>query len=151
MQTKALAAAAVLLGLLPSASLAQEAKEPRRVRIGLGAQVTPSYPGADEVRFGPYVNVDVARGDTPFGFEAQDESIAFPVINTSGVGIGPSINIQGSRTNSDVGTPIGKVKPGEDEAGDGGPGGALSREPGREGWTEHGIRLSRSAPTPRSR
>jgi len=110
MQNKSLAAAAVLLGLLSSASFAQQTKEPRRVRIGLGAQVTPSYPGADEVQFGPYINVDIARGDTPFGFEAQDESFAIPVINTNGVSIGPSLNIQGSRTNSDVGAPIGKVK-----------------------------------------
>ena len=110
MQTKHLAAAAALLALLPTASFAQEAKEPRRVRIGLGPQVTPSYPGADEVRFGPYVNVDTARGDTPFGFEAQDESFAIPVINTDGISVGPSLNIQGSRTNSDVGAPIGKVK-----------------------------------------
>lgn len=105
----ALSGAVALFALLPAPVLAQD-KEPRRVRIGLGAQVTPSYPGADEVRFGPYINVDIARGDTPFGFEAQDESFAIPVINTNGISIGPSLNIQGSRTNSDVGAPIGKVK-----------------------------------------
>jgi len=80
------------------------------VRIGLGPQVTPSYPGADEVRFGPYINVDTARGDTPFGFEAQDESFGFTVINANGIGAGPSVSIQRSRTNADVGTSIGKVK-----------------------------------------
>jgi MipA family protein len=103
-----LSGAAALLALLTSPALAQE-KEPRRVRIGLGAQVTPSYPGADEVRFGPFINVDIARGDTPFAFEAPDESFAIPVINTQGLAIGPALNIQGSRTNSDVGAPVGKV------------------------------------------
>lgn len=104
-----LSGAIALFALLATPAVAQE-KEPRRVRVGLGAQVTPAYPGADEVRFGPYINVDIAQGDTPFGFEAQDESFAIPVINTNGIGIGPSLNIQGSRTNSDVGVPIGKVK-----------------------------------------
>lgn len=108
MRNKLLAAAAVLL--VPSAGLAQEAKEPRRVRVGLGAQVTPSYPGADEVRFGPYINVDTARGDAPFGFEAQDESFGFTVLDINGIGAGPSLSIQRSRTNTDVGAPIGKVK-----------------------------------------
>jgi MipA family protein len=101
--------AVALFALVATPAVAQE-KEPRRYRVGLGAQVTPAYPGADEVRFGPYINVDIARGDMPFGFEAQDESFAIPVINTSGIGIGPALNIQGSRTNSDAGAPIGKVK-----------------------------------------
>ncbi|HEV2567800.1 MAG TPA: MipA/OmpV family protein [Sphingomonas sp.] len=101
--------ALALLALVAAPALAQE-KQPRRVRVGLGPQVSPAYPGADEVRFGPYVNVDVARGDTPFAFEAQDESFGFPVINTNGIGFGPSLNVQGSRKNSDVGAPIGKVK-----------------------------------------
>ena len=101
--------AAALLALAAAPAIAQE-KEPRRIRLGLGAQVTPAYPGAEDVRFGPYINVDIARGDTPFGFEAQDESFAIPVINTNGIGFGPALNIQGSRRNSDVGVPIGKVK-----------------------------------------
>lgn len=108
MQIRPLSAAA-LLALVATPAIAQE-KEPRRVRIGLGAQVTPSYPGADDVQFGPYINVDIARGDTPFEFEAQDESFAIPVIDTNGIGIGPALNIQNSRRNSDVGVPIGKVK-----------------------------------------
>jgi MipA family protein len=103
-----LSCATALLTLLSSPALAQE-KEPRRFRVGLGAQVTPAYPGADEIRFGPFLNVDIARGGTPFAFEAPDESFAIAVINTRGLGIGPALNIQGSRTNSDVGTPVGKV------------------------------------------
>lgn len=102
------AGAVALFALLTSPAIAQE-KEPRRYRVGLGVQVTPSYPGADKVQFGPYINVDIARGDTPFTFEAPDESFAIPVINTRGLGIGPALNLQGSRTNSDVGAPVGKV------------------------------------------
>jgi outer membrane protein len=101
--------AVALLALIVSPASAQE-KEPRRVRVTVGAQVMPSYPGADEVRFGPYFNLDVARGDTPFEFEAPDESFGFAVIDTKGIAIGPSVGLQGSRTNSDVGVPIGKVK-----------------------------------------
>jgi outer membrane protein len=101
--------ALTLLTLTAAPALAQE-KEPRRVRVGLGPQVGPAYPGADKLGFGPYINVDTTRGDKPFGFEAQDESFAIPVINTNGIGFGPSLSVQGSRTNSDVGAPIGKVK-----------------------------------------
>ena len=101
--------AVALLALVATPALAQE-REPRRVRVGLGPQVGPAYPGADEIRFGPYVNVDFARGDAPFGFEAQDESFAIPLINTSGIGVGPSLSVQGSRKDKDVGVPIGKVK-----------------------------------------
>ena len=101
--------AVALLAILASPAAAQD-KEPRRVRVGLGPQIGPAYPGADKFDFGPYVNVDTARGDTPFGFEAQDESFAIPVINTNGIGFGPSLSVQGSRTNSDVGAPVGKVK-----------------------------------------
>lgn len=109
MQFRPLSAVA-LLALVATPALAQEQKEPRRYRVGLGAQVTPSYPGADEVRVGPFVNVDLARGDTPFAFEAMDESFAIPVVNVEGISFGPAASIQGSRRNSDVGIPIGKVK-----------------------------------------
>jgi len=100
--------AVALFALLTAPALAQE-KQPRRVRIGLGAQVTPSYPGADEVRFGPFINVDIARGDTPFLFEAPDETAAITIYNKDGLGLGPSFNIQNSRRNRDVGVPIGRV------------------------------------------
>ncbi len=102
--------AVALLALIATPALAQEQQEPRRYRVGLGAQVTPSYPGADDVRFGPFINVDIARGDTPFQFEAMDESFAIPVVNVEGVAFGPAASIQGSRRKSDVGVPIGKVK-----------------------------------------
>jgi MipA family protein len=109
MQSRLPAAAAVLLGLWPSGTSAQEAKEPRRVRVGVGAQVTPRYPGADKMQVGPFLNVDVARGNTPFIFEAPDETAALTLYNRDGLGLGPSANLQNSRRNRDVGVPIGRV------------------------------------------
>jgi MipA family protein len=101
--------AVALLAIPATPALAQD-KEPRRVRVGLGAQVTPAYPGADKAQLGPFVSVDIARGNTPFAFEAPDESFGFQLINTRGLAIGPALALQGSRTDADVGAPIGKVK-----------------------------------------
>lgn len=102
--------ALALLAVVATAAPAQAQEEgARRVRIGLGAQVTPSYPGADDVRFGPFINVDIARGDTPFMFEAPDETAAITIYNRNGLGFGPSFNLQNSRRDRHVGVPIGRV------------------------------------------
>ena len=67
--------AAVTTVLFGSAAGAQaQEKEPRRVRLALGPQVVPTFPGSDEVRVQPLIGVSLARGDTPFEFGASDQS-----------------------------------------------------------------------------
>ena len=86
-----------------------ETKEPRRIRVGLGPQFVPSYPGSDDHSLRPLVDVSVTRGSTPFEFEAPDESFGPELISTGGLELGPALNFEGSRTAKDVGADLDKV------------------------------------------
>ncbi|HEX8513375.1 MAG TPA: MipA/OmpV family protein [Allosphingosinicella sp.] len=86
-----------------------EKKEPRRIRVGVGAQLVPSYPGADDHSLSPLVDVSIARGSKPFDFEAPDESFGPSLISAGGLEIGPALNFEGSRTAKDVGADLDKV------------------------------------------
>jgi outer membrane protein len=81
-----------------------------RVRIGLGAQLQPKYYGGDETELGPYWDLDFARGDKEFRFEAPDDGIDIALISSDGFEAGPVGNIQRGRKNKDVGANVGKVK-----------------------------------------
>ena len=98
--------------ILVAASSAVTAQENRdiRVRAGLGAQVRPDYYGADKTVVAPLFDIDIARGDNLFKFEAPDDHLAIAVIDKDGLSIGPAANIASSRKDSDVGAPLGKVK-----------------------------------------
>ncbi|NNM75547.1 MipA/OmpV family protein [Sphingomonas sp. ID1715] len=95
---------------LIATSAAAQQEGGRRVRVGVGAQLTPSYPGADEVSVGPFGDLSIARVGRTFTFEAPDESFGFSLLGRDGFGIGPAVSLQGSRKDKDVGVPIGKVK-----------------------------------------
>ena len=103
----------LLLAGWSGAAAAQEEeegkKEPRRIRVGIGAQLVPAYPGADGHSIGPVVDVSLSRGSKPFGFEAPDESFGPSLIKTGGLEIGPALNFEGSRTAKDVGADLDKV------------------------------------------
>ena len=101
--------AAAALALVAAPAFAQE-EGGRRVRIGLGAQLTPDYPGADQVSVGPFGSFSLARIGNTFSFEAPDESFGFSVLDLNGFELGPAVSLQGSRKDKDVGVPIGKVK-----------------------------------------
>ena len=98
--------------ILVAASSAVTAQENRdiRVRAGLGAQVRPDYYGADKTVVAPLFDIDVARGDNLFKFEAPDDHLAIAVLDKDGLSIGPAANIASSRKDSDVDAPLGKVK-----------------------------------------
>lgn len=109
---RAASAAGILALALTTPAVAQDAEEgaPTRTRIGIGAQAYPSFPGSDKFDIGPMFDFDRARGDTPFEFEAPDESFGFSVIDLGGVRFGPAVNFEGARTAGDVGAPLPKVK-----------------------------------------
>jgi outer membrane protein len=91
-----------------SAASAQESEE-LRVRVGLGAQLRPEFVGSDERQVGPLWDVDFARGDHEFGFEAPDYSFGIPVVSTGAFSFGPAANLASKRENSDVGAPVGRI------------------------------------------
>ena len=97
--------------LVPSWSAASaEEGEDLRVRVGLGAQVRPEFIGADKREVAPLWDLDIARGADEFRFEAPDDSFGIALISEGRFRAGPSANIEGSRKESDVGAPVGKVK-----------------------------------------
>lgn len=106
-RTAALAAVA-LLAPLPAAAQ-QSGDAPRRYRVAIGPQVTPSWPGAEEHRLSPFFDLDVARGDDMFEFDAADESFSVPVFRSGGFAIGPAANLQGARRRKNAGAAIDEV------------------------------------------
>lgn len=101
--------AALALGA-PAAACAQDTEaEPLRTRVALGPQLVPAYPGADDFKLRPLIDVGRARGDEIIEFEAADESFGFPVLTAGRLAIGPVLNFEGSRTPEKVGAAVPKV------------------------------------------
>ena len=92
-----------------SAASAQDNRD-FRVRLGLGAKLVPEYVGADKLQVAPLFDIDIARGDNQFRFEAPDDKFGIGVIDSGGFSFGPAANLQSSRKESDVGAAVGKVK-----------------------------------------
>lgn len=101
-----LVTAAALLATSPASA---QDREDLRVRIGLGAQLQPEFKGADDTEVGPMFDVDIARGDKPFRFEAPDDSFGIALVSANGFRAGPAANIESSRKEKDVGAEVGKV------------------------------------------
>jgi len=103
------------LALLPAALFAapaaaqEEPQEPRRTRIGVGAQLVPSYPGSDKFSLRPLFDISRTRGDEPYEFEAADEAFGFPMLRAGGFEVGPALGIEGSRSPADVGALLPRV------------------------------------------
>jgi outer membrane protein len=102
----------VAIALAPawSAASAQDGRD-LRVRIGAGAELRPEYPGADKDKAGPLFDVSIAHGTDPFKFKAPDDSGGIALVNSRGFSFGPAANLVGSRNDSDVGAPVGRVGP----------------------------------------
>jgi len=107
MKALLLACAATLIASSPA--LAQDGDD-LRVRVGLGGQMEPEFIGSDDLELGPLWDLDIARGDKPFRFEAPDDKFAIRLFDKNGFSAGPTANIEGSRKNKDVGAPVGKVE-----------------------------------------
>jgi outer membrane protein len=81
-----------------------------RIRPGIGAQIRPEYPGADEKEWAPYFTFSIARGTDEFRASAPDHSFGIGLLSAGPFRLGPSLAIQSGRKDSDVGAPLGKVK-----------------------------------------
>ncbi|NYT39398.1 MipA/OmpV family protein [Sphingomonas sp. R-74633] len=107
-----LALAPLLVLALPAHAQEQDGtaeKAPRRYRVSLGPQFSPAYPGEDKLRLSPLIDLGITRGDTPFVFEAADESFEVPMLDDSGFQIGGAANLQGARRRKTAGIAIDEV------------------------------------------
>ena len=110
MKAALLACAAAALTFATPAAAQDSDKEDYRVRVGLGGQLKPKFNGSDETQVLPLFDLDLARGDNEFPFEAPDDSFGIRLLSKGGFSLGPAANIQSKRKESDVGAPVGKVK-----------------------------------------
>ncbi|WP_239805552.1 MipA/OmpV family protein [Croceicoccus hydrothermalis] len=88
--------------IIPVAAQAQDADEFEQVRIGIGPQFQPAYPGADGARVGPFFDIDRRAEGEDFAFEAPTESFGFPLIEFDGLYLGPTASITNSRKQEDT-------------------------------------------------
>lgn len=100
---------ALALGAMLLPLTAAKADTDYRVRVGLGAQIQPEFPGADSTEIAPYPKVSVAKGDKPFSLGAPDDSLAIGLISKGGFSAGPSFALGQKRNDADVGAPVGDV------------------------------------------
>ena len=98
-----LALGALLLPMAPASA------EDYRVRLGLGAQIQPEFPGADSSEIVPFPKISVAKRDKPFSVGAPDDSFAISLFSSGGFSAGPVAAIGPRRNDSDVGSPVGDV------------------------------------------
>ncbi|KQU47410.1 hypothetical protein ASG67_14225 [Sphingomonas sp. Leaf339] len=87
---------------LTAGPVAAQDDQPRRTRVVLGPQLTPSFPGADQVSVRPFIDVSRVRGDDVFAFEAPDESAGSALFRRGRFAIGPAIGFEGRRGRRDV-------------------------------------------------
>jgi outer membrane protein len=80
-----------------------------RVRVGLGGQFKPAYPGADKADLRPLFDFDLARGIEEFRIETPDDRFGVRLISAGRFSAGAAAGYQGSRKDKDVGAPVGKV------------------------------------------
>jgi outer membrane protein len=101
---------AAAFATLWSASPAHADDRGYTIRLGLGAQVTPDYPGSDDIRVSPFPAFGIRRTGDPIKFGAPGDSPGLSLINVGGFEAGPAVNFAPSRKAKDVGLPFDKVK-----------------------------------------
>ena len=99
-----------LAAILPawSAAFAQD-KSDLRIRAGAGAQLVPEFIGSHGTDLAPLFDFEIAHGSKPFKAKTPYNSSGLALISKKRFSIGPAVHLQGSRKNSDVGAPVGKV------------------------------------------
>jgi len=95
--------------LLASAAPAIAGDKDIRIRVGIGAKAEPKYIGADDYHVGPLWDLDFARGNDPFPFEAPDDAFGFALISKDGFSAGPAGKLMWRRSEEEVGAPVGRV------------------------------------------
>lgn len=99
----------VLAPFSPAAAEEGDNAPAKRTRLILGPQLAPSWPGADRLSIGPYVDLSRAPEGKDFAFEAPDESFGSPIVHAGNFAFGPAFGFIGSRTADKLGAPLPKV------------------------------------------
>lgn len=78
-------------------------KPPLRVRVALGPQLQPGFPGNNTLRLNPMVSIARARGDTPFKFGAPGDGPSIALLKRDGrLEVGPTFLLTGRRREGDL-------------------------------------------------
>jgi MipA family protein len=97
---------------LPAAAQDQPAAEDNRIIVsfGVGPQMLPQYPGADSYRLAPLFGGHVRRVGDPIPVSAPDDGFGISLTGRSGpIEIGPMVQFQSERKQSEVGAAVGDV------------------------------------------
>lgn len=82
----------------------------RLVTVGLGAQITPKYPGTDRLSLAPWPRFSLRHVGDPIPFSAPDQGASLGVLgDRSRIDFGPELRLRGKRNERDVGAPVGNV------------------------------------------
>lgn len=81
---------------------AKPTKPPLRVRVALGPQINPGFPGDDQMRLNPMFTLSRARGDAPFTFGAPGDGNAATLLRTGRSEFGPIVRLEGRRQANDL-------------------------------------------------
>jgi outer membrane scaffolding protein for murein synthesis (MipA/OmpV family) len=102
---------AALAATTATPALAQgEQPEPqRRLSIGVGAQVLPSFPGGDDYEINPLFTGFSRRDGEAIPLRTPDDGFGIKLLDLGPVELGPLIQFQGKRDEEDVGAPVGDV------------------------------------------
>jgi outer membrane protein len=102
------AASLLFLGAAPAS--AQDEGGGRTITVGLGAQISSKYPGADSYSVFPMPIFGLRRRGAPMPFSAQDEGIGFGILGQGSIfNFGPAIGVRAKREQDDVGAAVGDV------------------------------------------
>lgn len=103
-------AAALALAATPALAQEEEREPPLILSVGAGAQVSPEYPGADDLRIGPLFSGFVRRQGAPIPFRTPDDGFGIGLLGRdSPVDFGPLLQFEGKREEEDVGAAVGDV------------------------------------------
>lgn len=94
----------------PAAAQDEPRQSSRRLSVGVGAQILPSFPGGDDYEIGPLFTGFSRRDGEPIPFRTPDQGFGISLLGSDSViDFGPLVQFQGERDDEDVGAPVGDI------------------------------------------
>ena len=95
--------------VVASTPAAAQDDRPTRVRVGVGPQFSPGFPGSEEMRLRPLLTVARAKGDDPFAFGAPGDGPSIAISDNGTFAFGPAFRFEGKRNSEDAGGGLTRV------------------------------------------